>query len=159
MRLFSIVISLVFLGSCLDVPPATEDSSPFELSKLVGRWESASKKNSQVEEWKASGENELTGVGFVLDHGDTTFIEYLRISGEGGALTYYAMVSDENEGQSIPFKLKSNSEMTMTFENPTHDFPQVIVYELVNDSLLTVFVEGKEDGTFRRIKFDFEKKK
>jgi Domain of unknown function (DUF6265) len=158
MRSTLFYLILLFFWACGGTTPEHHPASPFELNKLVGRWESVSKKNSQVEEWTKVGENELTGKGYVLDKGDTTFIEYLRLAIENDVLTYFAMVGDQNDRRSIPFKLTENKRMKMTFENPSHDFPQVIVYEMINDTMLTVFVEGNEDGIFRRIKFDFEKK-
>ncbi|MBL7942564.1 MAG: hypothetical protein JNM00_07345, partial [Flavobacteriales bacterium] len=66
-------------------------------------------------------------------------------------------VRNENFGEIIRFPVVAQTTSRITFENPQHDFPRKIVYELRNDSALYVVVEGTEDGVKRSIEFDYKK--
>ncbi|MDZ4822649.1 MAG: DUF6265 family protein [Flavobacteriales bacterium] len=135
-----------------------EDNKDFDIQRLAGRWEDTGTKSDQVEVWTRHDDKTLWGRGFVLDGNDTTFIEYLAIQPVNDTLSYLARVSSQNSGEIIRFPMKTQSGSKIVFENMQHDFPQRIVYELKNDSVLDVFVEGVEGGTNRRIDFNFEKK-
>ena len=143
---------LVGMISCDEAP------QQMELSDLVGKWEDGSQSNKFIEEWSLNDEKEMSGKGYVMSSHDTVFIEYLSIREVNGVLTYFAQVSDHNDGQVIPFGLKENKNFKMVFENIHHDFPQRIIYELTTDTTLYVYIEGHENGNFRRRKLSFLKK-
>jgi hypothetical protein len=46
----------------------------------------------------------------------------------------------------VSFKLKEITKEHVVFENPSHDFPRTITYELKNADTLVLRVEGKKDG-------------
>jgi len=71
---WKIFIVLLALASC-----HTKAPNEFNFSKLVGRWEYTDPKSHQIEEWLSINDSTLSGKGFVLEKGDTTFIEFLAI--------------------------------------------------------------------------------
>jgi len=148
------IASLIIVGltSCNEEPPQ------MQLSDLAGKWEDNSQSNKFIEEWHIDDDRHMTGKGYVMSAKDTVFIEYLSIREVNGVLTYFAQVSDHNDGQVVPFGLKENKDFKMTFENLNHDFPQRIIYELNTDTTLYVYIEGVENGNFRRRKLSFLKK-
>jgi hypothetical protein len=127
----------------------------FPLERLQGTWEFNNGETRQIEEWNVLSENELRGRGYVLDFGDTTFIEFLHIKVDNGVLTYYTGTSDEV----VPFQLKRQNEKEIEFSNPEFGFPKRIVYNLLSDTSLLAFVEGPKDGEDIRVDFHFIKKK
>lgn len=129
----------------------------FDAESLLGKWEDRSQEVHFVEEW-SEAEDGLVGKGYVIAAGDTVFIEYLQLREVNGVLTYFAQVSDKGKGQVVPFGLKENKDSTMVFENPQHDFPQRIIYSLENDSMMRVYIEGMENGVFRKRILSYLKK-
>jgi hypothetical protein len=130
---------------------------PFDLEVLVGKWEDISKQNAQFEEWQWDGNGGLVGQGFVMADADTVFIENLSIGEVDGVLTYVARVSNQNEDKPVNFGLFADEGNRLIFENRQHDFPQRIVYEIISKDEMSAYIEGIEDGTFRQIKFSFQR--
>lgn len=151
------ITALLWFASCRSAP--NRNSGEFDLNALVGRWEHAENKNNQYEEWVLISGNELRGKGFVLEKGDTTFIEALTIKKENGVVVYTAEAGDQNDGEKVPFQLEAQSEKTIEFANYYHDFPQRIVYEIKSDSTMQAYIEGPRNGQKIRIVFDYIRRK
>ncbi len=147
-----LLIALITICGCAASPDYT---GSFDLGKLHGRWESLNQNTTQIEEWGLVAEGDLRGRGFVLEGRDTTFIEFLSIKEIDDTLRYFAQVSDQNDGETIEFKMRSQSKNIIEFANPAHDFPKRIVYEIEADSVLHTFIEGPRDGRTIRINFDY----
>jgi hypothetical protein len=153
--IFAVVAVLLFAGC--QPKQETNVTDKFDLHRLVGRWKSLDEKSYQIEEWTMNDEWSLKGKGFVMNGADTTYIEFLSIKNENGQLVYSAQVSDQNGGETVPFKLTSQSKDFMEFSNPTHDFPKRIVYRLKSDAMLQAYIEGPRDNRTVRVTFDFMK--
>jgi ADP-ribose pyrophosphatase len=112
-----------------------------ELSWMAGHW-SGNAGGVSMEEWWTSGKGGL----MLAVHRDVTakgtHFEFLRIEEKDGAITYLA----SPQGQpGTPFPLKELSTQRVVFENPTHDFPQRIIYWRKGASLCAR-VEGMMNG-------------
>jgi len=56
----------------------------------------------------------------------------------------------------VGFRLVSLTDDATVFENPTHDFPQRLIYRRVSDDAMTASIEGPgDDGGLQRIDFEF----
>jgi len=68
--------------------------------------------------------------------------EFLRIEQQADRIVYLSMPN----GRSLatPFPLKEVSDTRVLFENPTHDFPQRIIYW--KDGALRARIEGTVNG-------------
>lgn len=146
------VMAILVLASC-----QAQDPNAFSFSQLVGRWESIDPKSHQIEEWQSVNDSLLTGRGFVLEKGDTTFIEFLSIKKINGVWNYVAQVPSQNENKEVLFKLTSQTEKKVEFSNTLHDFPQKIVYALSSNDKMQVYIEGPQQGKVARITFDFNR--
>ena len=58
--------------------------------------------------------------------GRTLVFEFLRIEQQGDAIVYLSMPNGRSPA--TPFPLKEVSGTRVVFENPTHNFPQRIIY-------------------------------
>lgn len=148
----------LLLMACGDAPSNSQIGN-FDLHRLDGRWEYMDNQTFQIEEWNAQGEKDLIGIGFVLDGQDTTFIEFLSIREDDGALTYFARPSDSNSAEIVPFRLESEASDELVFANPANDYPKKIGYRIHSDSTMQVFIEGPREGKTTRKVFDFIKQK
>lgn len=96
---------------------------------LTGTWEMAKPNgNSRLETWEKENRKALTGKGISVANGDSTVLETITLYFDHRQTWYVPVVSDQNKGQPIPFKLVSDTAGQFVFENPSHDFPQRIVY-------------------------------
>lgn len=148
----SLIFALLTACSPVEKNEATsgEDAS-FKI--LLGRWADESRKNDFHEFWKES-ENGLTGTGVVLSNGDTVFIEHLAILEREGDWYYSAKIDSQNNGEPVYFKLQTKEDSLFVFENPDHDFPQKIVYDLQASGDLLITTSGYESDTLREDKFN-----
>ena len=153
------VIVLVVLACSPIKGFAVSDCANLEsLSWIKGDWvhsvkqqESPSSKPQPyqvVEHWLSQDNGELVGEGRShyreMPAGEIT--EIMKIIEMGGSVYYIA----KPNSASLPtlFKLTSCSESGAVFENPAHDFPQSIQYELIEKNTLRASVAGEGGASF-----------
>ena len=111
-----------------------------------GTWVMGSANGRVCERWVKQSDNLLTNRSFKVKGNDTTWQESVRLLNEGSKVTYWSRVANENEGKEVPFILTEAKDNRFTFSNPQHDFPQRIIYELVNKDSLHAWIEGNTGG-------------
>ena len=140
------VIYFLFFTSCYRPSPkqAFED-----LKSLEGKWQTI--EGAQFNEvWTLSNDSLLSGMGYSLNATDTAFKEILEIYRSGNQVFYGALV-DHNSGF-VYFELAEAKKALWKFVNPDHDYPNIINYQLVNDSILlatTTNIRGNKEIEFR----------
>lgn len=72
---------------------------------------------------------------------DTLFAEKVEIK-YGKLKQYIPQVNNQNGGEPVVFTITQSDDSSFTAENPEHDFPQLIHYQLRKDSLIA-YIEGK----------------
>lgn len=116
--------------------------NPFEvLSWITDRWVYKDGEDTIYEKWVKSGDNMFSGESYTVRNGDTVFTEQLKIEKIGDDICYTAIVKHNPEP--VSFKLVELEDSKAVFENPEHDFPNRIIYELRDNSVLYARVEGK----------------
>lgn len=108
----------------------------------------ANQNQSGYEEWERRG-NSWTGRGATIQEDDTVFVEKLSIEMKNDDWYFVADVSQNTEP--IYFKITESSETGFVSENPNHDFPKKIEYQLLGDGELNVTISG--DGRSVTITF------
>jgi uncharacterized protein YutD len=121
---------------------------------LVGNWI-----NNQdtaalfFENWTKDSQENYLGKSFIISHNDTVFFEsiQLHISDTG---TYYSVsVNNQNNAETVHFKMVSNVNHTFKFENKKHDFPQSINYQFKAPDTLNAWISGIINGKVRKESF------
>ncbi len=126
---------------------------------LLGSWQNLSVDGNTYETWALLNDSTLSGKGLVIKDKDTLFSESITLFQQGEDVFYSPIVSDQNEGKSISFKLTSHTNNQFIFENLTHDFPTKITYTQVSPDSLLAEISGLMDGEMRTEKFPFGRKK
>src|SRR6476646_5283669 len=90
--------------------------------KWVGRYDSV----PIFEQWKAAEGKVMRGRGGVLSGKDTAFAERISISEKEDGIYYTAIVA--GNPAPVDFKFRGFKNDTAVFEDPTHDFPQRVLY-------------------------------
>ncbi len=128
-------------------PNATESTieivgppkSAAELAWMSGTWTELEGDTIQEERWSSPLGGILLGTGRTVIGGRARFFEYLRIEERDGGLVYVA--SPLGRG-ATDFRLTDGGARRARFENPAHDWPTSIEYELRADGQLSARVSG-----------------
>ncbi len=140
-----------------ELPPV--DALAFPLERLQGKWQDMNRDNAFFEEWAVVGDKHLEGRGYVMASGDTVFIEQLEIVAQDSALLYRVGLNGSRTRDLVEFRMTSATPREIVFENPKHDFPKKISYELQPDSGINVYLSGHEAGQFSEINFSFVRRR
>ena len=144
-RVFCIIILAV-------TAQVSAQTSLINLEWLLGSWSRTNVKpgRSGVEIWTKISGNEFVGKGINLRGTDTTFVEKLKLISRDNKIYYVADVPENKEP--VLFEMTAQTGMSVTFENPIHDFPKKISYELNGNKLkATISGDGKSiDYLFER---------
>jgi len=113
--------------------------SAADLAWMSGTWTAHEGDTIQEERWSTPLGGILLGTGRTVIGGRARFFEYLRIEERDGGLVYVA--SPLGRG-TTDFRLTDGGARRARFENPAHDWPTSIEYELRADGQLTARVSG-----------------
>ena len=81
------------------------------------------------------------------------FSERIALQINGNDLFYIPTVDNQNNQQSVSFKLISDNNRSYVFENMEHDFPQRIIYSHPQPDSLHARIEGDVNGTYHKEDF------
>ena len=146
--LFALIFSNVKSQSANQSTHSTID----QLKWLEGTWTRTNSKAGQsgLEMWKKVSSTELSGRGITMHGSDTAFVEKLRIIVRDGNIFYVADVPENQKP--VFFRLTEIKRNSFTCENPNHDFPKKIAYNLQGNTLHAII-----SGDGKAMEFFFEK--
>jgi hypothetical protein len=128
-----------------------------ELFWIVDNWINSSGGVVSHEYWVKVSDTLFEGGSETFKDGDTVFTEKLKIIVNNGNIFYVADV--KNNPEPIYFKLTDSGKNKAVFENPDHDFPQKITYE-INGGDLHAYIEGPgKDGKGQKVDFYFTRRR
>lgn len=113
---------------------------------LEGTWKMEDKDN--YEHWDILNDNSMQGMGYSLKNGKMRVSEYLQIALRGDTFAYTATVVRQNQGKHIDFLLRSSSDSVFVFENPMHDFPKRITYNLLTHDKIRVEISDGDKKVY-----------
>lgn len=126
---------------------------------LVGTWENKTQRGSIYETWSKTNDNEFSGMSYIIKEKDTVVFENIRLVQEQDGLFYNPTVKNQNDGLPVRFAIKNISETQLVFENPQHDFPQIISYTKISADSLVAEISGTKNGQERRQTFPMKRVK
>lgn len=96
------------------------------------------------EEWLKIDNNNYTGTGYALtrDCVDTVFSMKMRLMHEKDKTTLFYDVKNQNENKETEFTLTKGENNVYVFENPFRDFPSIMQYKILGDSVIEVTERG-----------------
>lgn len=156
MKTTLLLLTLCF-GLCAPIQDPIPSSAKKDFRKLdwlLGHWDRTNVRagTSAFEAWKKESDFEYSGMGVSMKGTDTTFVEKLKIEIKDNQIYYVADVR-ENATPTY-FKVTKITEHGFVSENPDHDFPKMISYELEGGILTAVISDGGE----KKMGFVFKKK-
>ena len=120
-----------------------------DMAWLSGAWVGKRRTSSIEERWSPPFGGAMLGVSRTVRRNKMVAFEYLRIVERDGGLVYVAQPGGKSPTEFVLTKLEKNRAV---FDNPRHDSPQRIVYELSEKGLtaITSFVNA---GPYYRFEF------
>lgn len=152
-EIFLIVLSILLSGG----RPIQQESDIKKTEWLLGVWENKTSRGSMYESWKKVGDRELAGRSFMVKQGDTIVFENIRLVDESNRLYYIPTVKNQNDNMPVRFSAKEISDSVMIFENPQHDFPQLITYTKISADSLVAEISGTKNGQYSKRKFPMKR--
>lgn len=128
-----------------------------QLDWMSGCWSSEDGKQQVDECWMKPAGQSMLGTSRTIAGGKTVFTEYVQIREANGEIAY--VVSLGLSARPVSFRLIRISATEVVFENPTHDFPQRIIYRRDSADALFARIEGKEKGVDKGIDFRYKRAK
>ncbi len=145
------LITLLGLVSPLAAEPtATAD----RLAWMAGHWRGSDSADGHMEEhWTDAAGGALVGLHKDVQGGRMTSFEFLRIIPlADGTLAYLA---SPGGAPATEFRLKEMTARRVVFENPTHDFPQRVLYWLTPEGHLAARIEGTMNGKAESMQWEW----
>ena len=125
---------------------------------MVGTWTLHTRQGTVLERWKQVNDSTLSGKSVVVKApNDTLPQESLELALRRGKWSYTSTVQGQNDNQPVSFPIIFLRGTEFVSENPNHDFPQRIAYRRINNQLFAS-IEGKNDGRYNKMNFDFIRK-
>ncbi|SHH19817.1 DUF6265 family protein [Flavobacterium defluvii] len=160
--LFSVILVLAILSSCKkETKPETAKKNYSNLAKaewFIGEWGNKSAEGELTERWKKENDSVYLGESyFVVGQNDTVFAEHVRLEEANGKLAYIVTVPGQNQELPVSFEMTSASDNQIVFENPKHDYPNKIIYNLVEKDSLIAEISGLKKGKPYTEKFIMKK--
>ncbi|MDQ3071578.1 MAG: DUF6265 family protein [Acidobacteriota bacterium] len=125
-----------------------------DVAWIAGCWTSSSGGRQVDEQWMKPAGGTMLGISRTVAKGRTVATEFIQLREEADGLYYIALPSGQSEAR---FKLVAASEGSARFENPAHDFPQVITYVRQPDGSLVAQISGTVNGKARAIDYPMQR--
>ena len=149
---------LLLLPSILAAAPAgAQKPSVNELTWLAGCWSGGRAGREVTEQWMKPSGGTMFGMSRTVAGGKTVAYEFMQIrQDEAGGIAFVAKPSGQPEAA---FGLVKAAPGELVFENPSHDFPQRIIYRLERDGSLAARIEGTVSGRSKAIDFPMKRER
>jgi len=131
-----------------------------DLAWLAGAWVGTRGSQGQIsfeERWTPPLGGAMLATSRTVSRGRLSAFEYLRIIERDGGLVYIAQPNGGTPTEFVLTELGPTEQAgtRAVFDNPRHDYPKRIVYELSADGGLSATIGFMKGGTPRR--FDFKR--
>ena len=100
------------------------------------------------EGWQKINDTLLQGGSYKIKGHDTIYLERVSLKHTPKGIFYVPIVK-ENNMQTVSFKLTSHNNNSFVFENPEHDFPKRVIYELVSSDSMHAYIDDGINSTKR----------
>jgi hypothetical protein len=161
--LFPILITLIIFSSCkkevkTEIPVKAYPSLA-KAKWFIGEWGNKSAEGELTERWKKENDSVYLGESYyVVGQNDTVFAEHVRLEEANGKLSYIVTVPGQNKELPVSFEMTSATGTQITFENPKHDYPNKIIYNLVEKDSLIAEISGLKNGKPNTERFVMKKR-
>jgi hypothetical protein len=149
-RLRHVAIVFCILQASGGVTGKVDGPAIADLSWLAGCWRQEASGRIVDEVWMAPAGDAIFGMSRTVAKDRAVAHEFMQIRSAADGLVFIARPSGQPEAT---FRLVKSGARELVFENPTHDFPQRVMYRLASPDALVGRIEGTEKGRTRGVDF------
>ena len=146
-----VVVLALLIGS---VPAAAQTRIP-ALAWMAGTWVHEDTRQRVMETWVGPGNGVMAGANLTARADGRALYEFMRMAETPEGVSYYASPAGRPP---VEFRAKEVGESRVVFENPTHDFPQRVIYWKEGE-VLAARIEGTVRGKGRSEEWRFKRAK
>ena len=128
------------------------------MNWLLGNWENKMPEGDLFESWEKVDDSTFVGKSYFIKEKDTLSFESIELLQKGEMLYYVPTVKGQNSDKPVTFKLTTATKKEFTFENPTHDYPQKIVFKKSGPNDLIATISGMQQGKQSSESYPMKKK-
>lgn len=150
----------IILSSCggtgHPVTDGTRDTNDSAFQWIEGKFIVVNDQSGfYYEEWVKTDNNNYNGTGCFLtrDCVDTIFSMKMRLIHTPEKTTLFYDVRDQNENKETEFTLTKGENNVYVFENPFRDFPSIMQYKLIGDSVIEVTERGFKNNKEKVVEY------
>jgi hypothetical protein len=128
---------------------------------LKGSWIMKKKNGSAImENWQQLNDSTLAGESMNFSvTGMSSVSENMQITFRNNSYNFVSIVNGQNNNEPVSFGITAYSENGFTAENPAHDFPKRIVYQLINKDSIYAFIDGGITAPDKKVNFYYSRYK
>ncbi len=131
-----------------------------DLKWLIGTWQMEKKNGLLTETWQQTNDSTFDESSYLQKtSGEKKLLENVQIVFRENNLYYIPTVSDQNNQQPVKFLITSTSNNKFIAEDPDHDFPKRIVYEMINPDSIHARIDGSTSMPEKKIDFYYSRQK
>jgi len=129
-----------------------------QASWLIGKWSNTAKQRNDYETWEKYNDSTYLGKSYSIENGDTVSSESIKLVEDSEGIYYIPVVQGQNNNLPVSFKLIVVEANKLVFENPAHEFPQRISYQLVSPDSMVAEISGMIKGEHRARQFPMRRR-
>ncbi len=126
-----------------------------QLFALEGLWKTETRKGPLYERWVKTSNKTMHQKSYRVKDADTIRLESVLLQLEEEGIFYIPTVPDQNNSEPVRFKLSSAENNSFIFENPAHDYPKRVVYNIVSADSIYAYTDAGADT--KRSNFYYQK--
>ena len=157
-KIILFLLTILIFASCKN-SEANEKDKIKVANWLLGNWENKSSDGNLTETWKKVNDSTFQAQSYFIKENDTLHFETITMQQKGEELTYSAAVKGQNNDKPVAFKLTTQTEKQLVFENPKHDYPKKISYTQITSDSLVAKISGIQQGKPSSEQFSMKKTK
>ncbi len=148
-----LIVLTILSASCVTKNSKPEKAGLNRLDWFIGSWTGETSESIFTETWVKVNDTLFTGQSYFIKGNDTLGSETISLQQQDTSVFYVPLVEGQNDNKPISFKLTYSDGTNAVFENPEHDFPQKIAYQLKENDSLIATISGNNNGKIRSIRF------
>jgi Domain of unknown function (DUF6265) len=153
---------IIFVFAAMVLMAAVESNTAVKnFEWLKGSWIMKKKNSSAImENWQQLNDSTMAGesVNFSVT-GSSSVSENMQITFRNNRYNFVSIVNGQNNNEPVSFSITSYTDTGFTAENPAHDFPKRIVYQLINKDSIHAFIDGGQLMPDKKINFYYSRYK
>jgi len=154
-KTISILIIILVSYSC---NKAKKETKIAVANWLIGKWENNSNQGNLSETWEKINDSLFTGTAYFIKENDTLHFEKIELKEKLDEIFYISTIIGQNNNKPITFKLSSENQKQLVFENKKNDYPQKITYNQITKDSVVVAISGKQQGKMSTENYSMKKK-